>query len=165
MRITNMTVTAKNASGKYRALVDLTECSEEDIKTLYNCAFESNDSTITITSSTKLPAKNTPVANKTASTAIRNIDYNEEVGLVVVVFTDGTIIKKKMCEGDNFDLNVGIALCIAEKLYGSVTQFHKEVNRLKNIIDDKHTKRASKLEIKKHLRETVTNDKEAKKED
>lgn len=49
--------------------------------------------------------------------------------VVTVVFEDGSHILKECLPEDKYDLNVGVALCLADKLMGSVTQFHKEVKR------------------------------------
>ena len=49
--------------------------------------------------------------------------------LVTVVFEDGSHVTKKCLSEDKYDLNVGVALCIADKVYGTVTQFHNEVKR------------------------------------
>lgn len=49
--------------------------------------------------------------------------------VVTVVFEDGSHILKECLPEDKYDLNVGVALCLADKLLGSVTQFHKEVKR------------------------------------
>lgn len=51
--------------------------------------------------------------------------------LVTVVFEDGSHVTKKCLSEDKYDLNVGVALCIADKVYGTVSQFHKEVIRRK----------------------------------
>lgn len=51
--------------------------------------------------------------------------------LVTVVFEDGSHVTKKCLSEDKYDLNVGVALCIADKAYGTVTQFHKDVIRRK----------------------------------
>ena len=51
--------------------------------------------------------------------------------LVTVVFEDGSHVTKKCLSGDKYDLNVGVALCIADKAYGTVSQFHKDVLRRK----------------------------------
>lgn len=60
---------------------------------------------------------------------IKAIYYNDTPGkeTVVVIWNDGVKVIKKLAEGDNFDLNVGVALCIADRLYGSKTAFHKMV--------------------------------------
>ena len=60
---------------------------------------------------------------------IKSIYYNDEVGKesVVVIWEDGVKIVKKLAEGDSFDLNVGVALCIAERMFGSKNAFHKEI--------------------------------------
>ena len=72
--------------------------------------------------------------------SIKSLGYNEKKGITVVVFKDGTVIKKKTVEGDQFDLNIGVSLCLADYLFGSSTQFHKKVQTLKN----KHDKRKEK---------------------
>lgn len=51
--------------------------------------------------------------------------------LVTVVFEDGSHVTKKCLSEDKYDLNVGVALCIADKVYGTVSQFHKDVIRRK----------------------------------
>ena len=51
--------------------------------------------------------------------------------LVTVVFEDGSHVTKRCLSEDKYDLNVGVALCIADKVYGTVTQFHKDVIRRK----------------------------------
>lgn len=68
---------------------------------------------------------------------IRNIYYDDTPGkeVVVVVFEDGTKIFKHLSQGDTFDLRTAVAFAIAEKLFGSKTQFKKFVERkaVKNI--------------------------------
>lgn len=54
-----------------------------------------------------------------------------EEHLVTVVFEDGSHVTKKCLSEDKYDLNVGVALCIADKVYGTVSQFHKDVIRRK----------------------------------
>lgn len=60
---------------------------------------------------------------------IKGISYCDTKGKekVIVLFKDGSKVIKEMNSEDNFDLNVGVALCIADYLFGSKTQFHKEV--------------------------------------
>lgn len=62
---------------------------------------------------------------------IKQIYYCDKPGKekVIVIFDDQSKIIKEMCQGDSFDLNVGVALCIAEKLYGSKSKFHKIVKQ------------------------------------
>ncbi len=68
---------------------------------------------------------------------IRNIYYDDTPGkeVVVVVFEDGTKIFKHLSQGDTFDLRTAVAFAIAEKLFGSKTQFKKFVERkaVKNV--------------------------------
>lgn len=62
---------------------------------------------------------------------IRHISYCDKPGkeMVVVVFNDNTKVIKRPVDGDVFDINIGVALAIAEKIYGSKSQFHKEIKR------------------------------------
>lgn len=63
--------------------------------------------------------------------SIKTIYYNEKKGTTIVVFKDGTKIIKHTIEDDNFDLNVGVALCLAEYIFGSKNQFHKKIKEAK----------------------------------
>ena len=60
---------------------------------------------------------------------IKNIFYSDKPGkeVVVVLFEDGTKIIKRPSQGDSFDLNVGVSLAIAEKIFSSKTQYHKYI--------------------------------------
>lgn len=58
---------------------------------------------------------------------IRCIEVNEPKKIIVTVFDDGEVYMQKCREGDEFDINVGVALSIAEHEYGSKTQFHKMI--------------------------------------
>lgn len=62
---------------------------------------------------------------------IRHINVGERKGkkLVCVVFEDGSHIIKECHPEDEFDINVGVALCLAEKYYSTTNQFHKLVKR------------------------------------
>ena len=65
---------------------------------------------------------------------IRNILANEEKRLVTVVFKDGTHEIIKCSKEDHFDVNIGVALAIAQHIYGSKNKFHKVVvNKTKTI--------------------------------
>lgn len=81
-------------------------------------------------------------------TFIRNINYNEEKGVVAVVFSDGDVRKAQKVGDDQFDLNVGVALCIAEKLFDTKSQFHKKVAELAAKMKRKSEKRAALKEYK-----------------
>lgn len=83
--------------------------------------------------------------------SINSLEYDEKKGITVVIFKDGTVIKKKTVEGDNFDLNVGVALCLADYLFESSNQYHKKVKALKTACDTKHKKKNDKIKLKKKL--------------
>ena len=61
--------------------------------------------------------------------AIRHVVEGEKGGcrLVTVVFKDGTRETVKCADGDDYDVNVGAALCVAYKAFGSRTAFRNEV--------------------------------------
>ena len=61
--------------------------------------------------------------------AIRHVVEGEKGGchLVTVVFGDGTHETVKCVGGDDYDVNVGAALCVAYKAFGSRTAFRNEV--------------------------------------
>lgn len=61
--------------------------------------------------------------------AIRHVVEGEKGGcrLVTVVFEDGTHETAKCVGGDAYDVNVGAALCVAYKAFGSRTAFRGEV--------------------------------------
>lgn len=62
---------------------------------------------------------------------IRHINVGERKGkkLVCVVFEDGSHIIKECHSEDEFDINIGVALCLVEKYYSTANQFHKLVKR------------------------------------
>lgn len=55
---------------------------------------------------------------------------NKDKRILVVKFSDDSVIKIKCCEEDKFDINIGVALAYAYKCFGSKTHFKKEVKRL-----------------------------------
>lgn len=48
---------------------------------------------------------------------IRDIFYNEEKKVVIVKFGDGKKVVTHCHEGDEFDLLVGISLCVTKHIY------------------------------------------------
>lgn len=76
--------------------------------------------------------------------AIKGISYCDAKGKekVIVLFKDGSKVIKEMNPDDNFDLNVGVALCLADHLFGSKTQFHKEIQS-KLVVSKKKEKASS----------------------
>lgn len=88
------------------------------------------------------------------NTSISSITVNENMKIVTVVFEDGDVQMSKCTEDDKFDINVGVAMCIAYHLYGSKSKFHKEVEskasyakprrQLKEAQKEQETQKASK---------------------
>lgn len=82
---------------------------------------------------------------------ISNLDYNSEKGIVMVAFKDGTKVIKRTVGGDAFDLNVGVALAVVERFFGTKTQFHKKVTELKDAVDSKRKRKQEVKALKKIL--------------
>lgn len=100
------------------------------------------------------------IVNKTVFiNLIKSLNYDETKGITVMTFKDGTVIKKKTSEGDSFDLNVGVALCIVEYLFDTSSQFHKKVQVLKKEYD---AKKQFKLKQKEHKKELNKSNKKKK---
>lgn len=70
-----------------------------------------------------------PIGKDKECPAIRHVVEGEKGGcrLVTVVFEDGTHETAKCAGGDAYDVNVGAALCVAYKAFGSRTAFRGEV--------------------------------------
>ena len=62
---------------------------------------------------------------------IKTIGYSNKPGkgTVKVTFTDGTYTESHCAPSDTFDLRIGVALCICEKLFGSRSQFYKAIKQ------------------------------------
>ena len=78
--------------------------------------------------------------DKESDLSIRHISIGERKGkkVVCVVFKDGSHIIKECQKEDDFDINVGVALCLMEKMYSSNNKFHK-------LIKSKLTDRSKEL--------------------
>lgn len=79
---------------------------------------------------------------------VKNVYYNKEKGVTVVIFEDGVKITKKLSEGDIFDLRTAVALAITERIYGSRTKFAKTVDKIAVDQVAKSKKTAKKTEEK-----------------
>lgn len=75
---------------------------------------------------------------------VKNVYYNKEKGVTVVIFEDGVKITKKLSEGDIFDIRTAVALAIAERMYGSRTKFAKTVDKIAVDQVEKSKKKAEK---------------------
>lgn len=83
---------------------------------------------------------------------IKHISYSEEPGNrnVTVVFDDGDVRVEKPADDDVFDLQVGVALAIAHKMYQTKNGFRREVN---NVKEDVWEKKRKKKERKQKAKE------------
>lgn len=70
---------------------------------------------------------------------IKDIFYNEEKKVVIVKFGDGKKVITHCYEGDEFDLLVGISLCVTKHIYRT-----RELLKIaKKVEDKKHEKKTS----------------------
>jgi len=85
--------------------------------------------------------------------SIRHIEYKDEPGKeqVTVIFEDLTHVTTKCASGDKFDINVGVALAVMEKMFGSKTAFRKYVSSL-NVTDKRKAKQAERKAKKEAAR-------------
>ena len=81
---------------------------------------------------------------------IRHISHCTKPGkeCVVVVFDDNTKVITTPKGGDVFDLNIGVALAITEKMFGTKSQYHKFI-REHNVEEQRRKKEAERKDRKK----------------
>ena len=74
---------------------------------------------------------------------IKHVSYSEEPGNrnVTVIFDDGDVRVEKPADDDVFDLQVGVALAIAHKMYQTKNGFRREINKVKEDVWEKKRKR------------------------
>lgn len=60
---------------------------------------------------------------------IKAVYVNSSKGVVAVKFMDDEVRTATCDKEDNFDVNVGVAICIASYLYGGKKNFHKIVSK------------------------------------
>lgn len=70
---------------------------------------------------------------------IKDIFYNEEKKVVIVKFGDGKKVVTHCHEGDEFDLLVGISLCVTKHIY----RINGLLKIAKKVEDKKHEKKTS----------------------
>lgn len=68
----------------------------------------------------------------------QTITINEQKGIVVVVFKDGSKQIVRCSPEDNFDPEIGFALAVARNLAGSKTRLNKYLNRKARFIEPKN---------------------------
>jgi hypothetical protein len=61
----------------------------------------------------------------------KDIIFNVPEHMTIVNFSDGTKIKSRAMEGDDFDKQIGLAMCLAKKYLGSRGEFKRLVENAK----------------------------------
>lgn len=86
------------------------------------------------------------------------ITHNNKV--VIVKFSDGTFTKSICSDNDNFDIDVGISICILKRLLckdGKVEEANRNYNslirRVHKLMDKKESDRLNAIKLKKERRE------------
>jgi hypothetical protein len=82
------------------------------------------------------------------SIVVKNITYNTVKGTTTVVFDDNTKVMTTTTEGEEFNPEIGLAMCIAKKLYGSRTNFKRVVKLAMDKSARGNKKRAEKQKKK-----------------
>ena len=71
---------------------------------------------------------------------IASILVNENKRVVTVIFSDGDVKMSKCSEKDEFDIKVGVALCILYHMFGSNTKASKVIEKKAKIIKKEEIK-------------------------
>jgi hypothetical protein len=89
------------------------------------------------------------------SILVKNITYNTVKGTTTVVFDDNTKVMTTTTEGEEFNPEIGLAMCIAKKLYGSRANFKRVVKLAMDKSSRGNKKRAEKQKKKAEKAEAV----------
>ena len=84
---------------------------------------------VKILSARKFPKDDIAQKESAKPSELSDIMYDEQKKVVIVSFKDGTKIVKHCHEEDDFDVEVGVALAIAKRMFGTTTNFKKYVSR------------------------------------
>ncbi len=84
----------------------------------------------------------------TPSILVKNITYNTVKGITTVVFDDNTKVMTTTAAGEEFNPEIGLAMCIAKKLYGSRANFKRVVKLAMDKSSKGNKKREEKLKKK-----------------
>ena len=71
---------------------------------------------------------------------VKSVTVNESKKVVTVAFKSGVIRMAKCSEKDEFDPEIGFALCLAYLFYGSKTRFKKELKKIAKPVAKKKKK-------------------------
>lgn len=81
--------------------------------------------------------------------AVKQVHFNKVKGYTTVIFVDGTKTTTKGPAGDEFDPEIGYAMCIMKRMHGnSRTQFKKVINEYMKKSEFRNTKIQQKVDRK-----------------
>ena len=89
---------------------------------------------------------------------IKHVLFNETKKVTTVLFNDGTRVTSKAMADDEFDPEVGFAMCLMKKLYGNRTRFQKQIEKYHNAGIHRNKKIAEKAERKIANAEKASNE-------
>lgn len=88
------------------------------------------------------------IEQETPESEIASILVNEGKRVVTVTFTNGDVRMSKCSEKDEFDVKVGVALCILYHMFGSNTKASKVIEQKAKFVTKKK-KEESKVKVTK----------------
>lgn len=80
--------------------------------------------------------------------AVNQVHFNKVKGYTTVLFVDGTRTTTKGPAGDEFEPEIGYAMCIMKRIHGSRTQFKKVINEYMKKSEFRNTKIQKKVDRK-----------------
>ena len=86
---------------------------------------------------------------------IKHVLFNETKKVTTVLFVDGTRVTSKATPDDEFDPEVGFAMCIMKKLYGDRTKFQKKIKEYQKMGERRNKKIKEKVDRKANKESTV----------
>lgn len=89
---------------------------------------------------------------------IKHVLFNETKKVTTVLFTDGTRVTSKAMPNDEFDPEVGFAMCIMKKLYGNRSKFQKAIKKYRKAGEHRNKKIANKAERKANNAEKASDE-------
>lgn len=86
---------------------------------------------------------------------IQAIYINNKKKIVTIVFKDGTHQIVKCSPEDSFDIEIGFALALTRKIFGSKTQTRKYINKNAIVINKTNVQLKKETNVKKVIKESV----------
>ncbi len=79
---------------------------------------------------TKAEVVDAPAPKKTLETLLKKVDINEKKGLTTFVWKDGNVTQVRCQEGDKFDPEKGILLCLLKKSFDNRSSYNNWLRKV-----------------------------------